>query len=162
MDVTKEIRCRLQVISQLLKEVEDIIIRKNKMQNNKFLNDQSHVCICGQESSREILSCDYVKDKNSKNNKTIKQLNSECSEKHVKCEELDKKYVSSDIKDIGPCSWKTYKQNHEKKNLDKVSCTLCCESSNIRVQTDYASENYTNKLNDIKQMFMSYFEDIVK
>lgn len=168
MDVTKEIKDRLQTISKLFKEIEDIILRKSKIYDSKFQNDQSYVCVCGQKSSREIQS-NGVKDNNGKNIKTTKQLNIVCSEKHVKCEELDKKAVSSEIKDIGPCSWKSYKQNRGKINLDKddrLSCVLCCEASDKHndrsAQNDCTDDQYKHKLNDFKRMFMSYFENVNK
>lgn len=166
MDVGKEIKDRLKLISKLLKEVEDILCKH--LYNKQLPKDQSYICICEQESSSEILSNDnHIMNRNGINVQTKKHLNTTCSEKHVKSEELDKYKNSADVNEtIGRRSWKTYKHNREKdKDLDEVSCVLCCEMSNKpidKIEKNCNREYYINKLNDIKEMFLSYFEEFNK
>lgn len=158
MDKKKEVSERLKCISKLLKEIEDIICERQS-EPQQVKNDSS-ICKCGQQfkSTQEIY---LVQTKNNKENcSKYKKIKNNDSEKYLKSQELNRKKMSPDIKDSAILySRKNYKKSNEKNNY-KVPRDDKRGYKNERVPEDYANDEFKCKLNDIRQKFLTYFEDL--
>jgi len=157
--VSKEIKVRLNKVCSLLKEIEDILCNAN----NEVQSSEC-ICVCGKQSIPEIietLSNHCVNDDSRKCEK-MQQSHVTCSEKRAKFKDLGGEKMSSGVNDISPCCRRNNKQNHEKNNTND----LCCNNISNNKQFDNNSrynecrhEKFTNKIKDINQKVMLYFDE---
>ena len=163
--VTIEIKARLNKVYNLLKEIEDILC-KDKNDGQLSENNCSCICVCGKQSIPEIIEMQSNhKDDDSKKYEKMQKLHVICSKKRAKYKGLGREKMSPDVNDISLCRCKSYKQNHEKNN-SKILNDLCCNISNKQInnntQYDCMHKLFRNKINDIEQKYMSYFDEINK
>lgn len=166
MDVTKEIKYRLKTISNLLKEIEDILNGQEVESETEMLEDVSCICVCGQESNPDVLKMrpNHTRDDHSENveMKCTKPLS---FEKRVKYKGSERKRNTfDDINDIDSYIQKNSKRDHEKGNKlhqDK-RCNNTTNKQVNNISKRCSNENFKRKLNDIRQKFMAQFEEINK
>lgn len=167
MDVTKEIKYRLKAISNLLKEIEDILNgQEAETEKTETLEDYSYICVCGQESNPDVfeVKSNHTKDDHCKNVE-MKSTLPIFSEERIKHKGMERKSNAYDgVNDIDSCTQKNYKRNHGKNN-NLHQDVECINAPNKRVNNipKYCSnENFKRKLNDIRQRFMAQFDEINK
>lgn len=166
MNVTKEIKCRLKTISNLLKEIEDILNRQESESETELLEDHSCICVCEQESNPDVLKVKphHTKDDRSKNVE-MKSTIPTFFENRVKYKGLESKSNNSNcINDINAYTLKNCKKNHEKSNKlhQNIRCNNTTNKQVNNISMHCSNENFKRKLNDIRQRFMAQFEEINK
>ncbi|KAL5235240.1 hypothetical protein ACI65C_002650 [Semiaphis heraclei] len=155
--VSKEIKSRLNKVSNLLREIEDILCKaKNDVQSEC---NYSYICVCEKQSIPELLETISNHSKDDSSRKCEKII---CSEKRIKCKGTGGEKISFDVNDISACCRRNDNQNHEKNNTND----LCCKNiSNKKIDNTRYNDNkcmyelFKNKLNDINQKYMSYFDE---
>ncbi|KAF0766674.1 Uncharacterized protein FWK35_00034130 [Aphis craccivora] len=162
--ISKEIKVRLNKICNLFKEIEELVCKdKNDEQmgqSSKY--DYSCICVDGKQSVPEIIE-------NVSNHNKVDEHKS-CFEKHIKCKNLDRKKISSDIinelNEISSCCQKNYEENHEKNNskFPNNRCESILSNKQIfnNIQNDCKNERFKDNIKYIKQKYTSYFDEINK
>lgn len=159
--VSKEIKVRLNKVCDILKEIEDILCKVNNDVQSSECN-YSCVCVCGKQSIPEIVETlsNHSKYDDSGKCEKIQQLHMTCSEKCAKCNNMGREKMSSDVKDISECCRRNNKQNHERNNTNDS----CCNVSNNQFDNntrynECTHEMFKNKIKDINQKVISYFDE---
>ncbi|XP_022178882.1 uncharacterized protein LOC111039609 [Myzus persicae] len=158
--VSIEVKTRLNKVCNLLKEIEDILCKaKNEVQSSEC--NYSYICICGKQSIPEMIETqsNYSKDDGSRKCEKTQQFHMTCSEKRTKYKGSGEEKMSSDVNDISPCRRKN-KPNHGKNYTNN----LCCSISNKQIDNntrcnECTHEQFKNKIKDINQKYMSYFDE---
>jgi len=163
--VSKEIKARLNKVCNLLKEIEEILCKaKNEVQSEC---NYSYICVCEKQSIPELVETisNHSKDDGSRKCEKMQQSQMTCSEKRTKCKGTCGEKMSFDVNNISACCRRNDKQNHEKNNLND----LCCNNiSNKKIDNTRYNDNecmyelFKNKMKDINQKYMSYFDEINK
>jgi len=165
MDAMKEIKDKLECISYLLKEIEDILCKQCQNMSEpsakaptstitRRLNAVSAKCAATQTSKKE----------NSAAGKIVK--NDYLPPNYVKREEPGRKRTSTRVSECsGSNTGKTNVKKIHEKNEHEVAYDFSCSESNgylknDHVQKETAHDQFVRKINDIKEKCMSYFEDI--
>jgi len=161
--VSKEIKARLNKVSNLLREIEDILCKaKNDVQ---LECNHSYICVCEKQSIPELIETlsNHSKDNGSRKCEKMQKLHMTCSKKHTKCKSTGEEKMSFNVNDISACCRRNNNQNHEKNNTND----LCCNNLLSKKKIDNTRYNdnkcmyelFKNKLNDINQKYMSYFDE---
>lgn len=166
MDVTMEIKNRLKAISNLLKEIENILNGQEAKSETEMLEDSSCICICGQESNPDVLNMKlkHTQDDHNKNFE-MKSTTPTFLEKRVKYKGLERKSNTSDgINDIDSYTQKNHSRNHEKSNKlhQDEKCNNTTHKRVNNTSKNCSNENFKRKFNDIRQRFIAQFEEINK
>lgn len=159
----EEIIDKLERISRLLREIEDIICEQKKYDSELPVKTVTCACTCTQKSDSG-KSAVAQSDKMVKN-AVGKIIENVCPENCAKREESGRERMSARAGELS-CS-SSGKNNvvkkHEKDEF-KVSRDVSCNDRSKRLKNDNAPrqcahEQFVRRINDINEKCMSYFED---
>jgi hypothetical protein len=169
MDVTTEIRCRLKEISNLLNEIEEILCR-NHYDCEEPKNTASCICVCVQNPADADTQTDCCEDKTSSRTFKTKQKSRNITtypeERDVKCEDLSREKSLTDFDDTGLC----FSRKNVKLSCDKLTSlvvrdmlrNMSNKKTNKKSQKDRERVEFKNNLNDVRQKFLSLFDEANK
>lgn len=160
----KEIKDRLECISHLLKEIEDIMCKQNEYKSSP--TPKTAACICTSGRGSDPRKCAQIRSDKKENNTASKTTKKVCPENRVKCEEFSRRRTSSVL---GEFSGTNSAKNNVKKKLEKDELKndrdVMHNNRNKQPKTCNAPKYYTHgqfvgKINGIKEKCISYFEEL--
>jgi len=152
MDTTLNVTDKLQSISKLLKEIEDIL--RENVHESQLTEDKKCICISVLEPT----------DNSNTKREVMRQMYFNGLDRLSNSDDFSWKKTPSDDSDSDSNAWKMCRKNHKNKThrmntLNDVVYDRSNENQIDNARKNCSHKQFKIKLNGVTQKFMKYFEE---